>query len=222
MSIDRWMDKEVVVCIHNGMLAIKRNTFNLVLMEWVNLESIIHSEVSQKEKDKYRIQFSSVQSLSCVWLFETPWTAARQASLSITNSQSLFKLMSMESVMPSNTYIWNPERWYCWTHLQGSNGDADTENRLVGTAGEGQGGRWRQQHWDAHITACKQMASGELPPEAGSPNLVLCDHLEGRNSVGGGWVAQEGGDIHKTYGWFMLMYGRNPHNMVEQLSSNLK
>ena len=60
------MDKEVVVCIHNGMLAIKRNTFNLVLMEWVNLESIIHSEVSQKEKDKYRIQFSSVQSLSCV------------------------------------------------------------------------------------------------------------------------------------------------------------
>ena len=46
------------------------------------------------------IQVSSVQSLSCV--FETPWTAARQASLSITNSQSLLKLMSVESVMPSN------------------------------------------------------------------------------------------------------------------------
>ena len=63
MSTDRWMDKEVVVCIHNGMLAIKRNTFNLVLMDWVNLEPIIHSEVSQKEKDKYRIQFSSVAQL---------------------------------------------------------------------------------------------------------------------------------------------------------------
>ena len=49
--------------------------------------------------------FSSVQSLSCVWLFATPWTAARQASLSITNSRSLLKLMSIESVMPSNHLI---------------------------------------------------------------------------------------------------------------------
>ena len=49
--------------------------------------------------------FSLVQSLSCVRLFETPWTAAHQASLSITNSQSLLKLMSFESVMPSNQLI---------------------------------------------------------------------------------------------------------------------
>ena len=48
------------------------------------------------------IQFRSVQSLSHVLLFATPWTAARQASLSITSSQSLLKLMSVESVMPSN------------------------------------------------------------------------------------------------------------------------
>jgi len=48
---------------------------------------------------------SSVQSLSCIWLFATPWTAARQASLSITNFQSLLKLMSIESVMPSNHLI---------------------------------------------------------------------------------------------------------------------
>ena len=46
--------------------------------------------------------FSSVQSLSHVQLFETPWTAACQASLSITNSQSLLKLMSIDLVMPSN------------------------------------------------------------------------------------------------------------------------
>ena len=46
-----------------------------------------------------------VQSLSCVRLFVTPWTAARQASLSITNSWSLLKLMSIESVMPSNHLI---------------------------------------------------------------------------------------------------------------------
>ena len=49
--------------------------------------------------------FSSVQSLSCVPLFVTPWTSARQASLSITNSQSLLKLISIELVMPSNHLI---------------------------------------------------------------------------------------------------------------------
>ena len=53
----------------------------------------------------FTTQFSSVQSLSCVRLFETPWIAARQASLSITNSQSLPKLTSIESVMPSSHLI---------------------------------------------------------------------------------------------------------------------
>ena len=51
------------------------------------------------------VTFSSVQSFSHVRLFVTPWTVARQASLSITNSQSLLKLMSIESVMPSNHFI---------------------------------------------------------------------------------------------------------------------
>ena len=48
------------------------------------------------------IQFSSVQSLSRVWLFATPWIVARQASLSITNSQSSPRLLSIESMMPSS------------------------------------------------------------------------------------------------------------------------
>ena len=52
-----------------------------------------------------RPQFSSVQSLSCVQLLATPWTAAHQASLSIANSWSLTKLMSIESAMPSNHLI---------------------------------------------------------------------------------------------------------------------
>ena len=51
---------------------------------------------------KHSTMLFIVQSLSCVWLFATPWTVARQASLSITNSQSLFKLMSIKLVMPSN------------------------------------------------------------------------------------------------------------------------
>ena len=52
-----------------------------------------------------RLFSQSVQSLSRVRLFATPWTAVRQASLSITNSQSLLKFMSIESVMPSNHLI---------------------------------------------------------------------------------------------------------------------
>ena len=54
---------------------------------------------------EHNMIFSSVQSLSRVWLFATPWTAAHQAPLSISNSQTLPKLMSMESVMPSNHFI---------------------------------------------------------------------------------------------------------------------
>ena len=50
-------------------------------------------------------QFSSVQSLSCVWLFATPWIPARQASLSVTNSRSSLRLTSIESVMPSSHLI---------------------------------------------------------------------------------------------------------------------
>ena len=57
------------------------------------------------------VQFSSVQSLSHVQLFATPWTAEHQASLSITNSQRFLKLMSIESVMLSNHLI------LCHPHL---------------------------------------------------------------------------------------------------------
>ena len=53
----------------------------------------------------YNYQFSSVQSVSRVWLFVTPWIAARQASLSITISQSSLRLTSIESVMLSNNLI---------------------------------------------------------------------------------------------------------------------
>ena len=56
-------------------------------------------------KSNVSSQFSSVQSLSCVRLFATPWTAAHQASLSISNSWSLLKPMPIESVMPSNHLI---------------------------------------------------------------------------------------------------------------------
>ena len=68
----------------------------------VTLSVTSSSEISLS---KQSIQFNSVQSLSLVWLFMTPGTAGRQASLSFTDSRSLLKLMSIESVMPSNHLI---------------------------------------------------------------------------------------------------------------------
>ena len=64
---------------------------------WIDLEGIVISEM---------IQFSSVQSLSRVWLFATPWITARQASLSITNSQSSLKL--------------SPSSWWCLPAISSS------------------------------------------------------------------------------------------------------
>jgi len=73
------------------------------------LDPIIQSEVSHKKKKKntkiHQYSISSVQSLSRVRLFVTPWITACQASLSITNSWSSLRLMSMESVMPSSNLI---------------------------------------------------------------------------------------------------------------------
>ena len=60
---------------------------------------------SNKSQSTYKLVFSSVQSLSHAQLFATPWITARQASLSITSSQSLLKLMSIGSVMPSSHLI---------------------------------------------------------------------------------------------------------------------
>ena len=68
----------------------------LRLFEQIHFQSVCSSS---------RIQFSSVQLLSPVWLFATPWITARQDSLSITNSQSLLRLMSIESVMTSSHLI---------------------------------------------------------------------------------------------------------------------
>ena len=63
---------------------------------WMDKKAVVHIHIGV---------FSSVQSLSRVRLFATPWIAARQASLSITNSRSSLKLMSVESVMPSSHLI---------------------------------------------------------------------------------------------------------------------
>jgi len=73
-----------------------------MIMRSISEEDVII--ISIHGAPKY-IQFSSVQSLSRIWLFATPWIAAHQASLSITSSRSLPKFMSIESVMPSSHLI---------------------------------------------------------------------------------------------------------------------
>ena len=96
-------------------------TYQARILEWIVISS---SRGFSSLRDRTRVScvscivmriiyhwptFSSVQSLSRVWFFATPWTVARQASLSITSFRSLLKLMSIESVMPSNYLIlWCP------------------------------------------------------------------------------------------------------------------
>ena len=77
------------------------------LFQWVSSSHQVVKvlELQLQHQSFQWIQFSSVQSPSCVQLFLTPWTAARQASLSITNSRSSPKLMSIELLMPSNHLI---------------------------------------------------------------------------------------------------------------------
>ena len=96
-----------------------RSTFSFL----GNIHTVLHSGYTklQSHQKCRRLSFSphtlqhllfvfisSVQLLSCVRLFATPWTAACQASLSLTNTQSVLRLMSIESVMPSNHLILCP------------------------------------------------------------------------------------------------------------------
>jgi len=75
----------------------------MVLYRWRSLEATV--KIRLKTRSRISVQFSSVQSLSHVRLLATPWIAARQASLSITISQSSLKLTSIESVIPSSHLI---------------------------------------------------------------------------------------------------------------------
>ena len=155
---------------------IKRKTFGSVIMRWMNLEPVIQSEVSQK--NKYHI-------LTHIYIY---------------------------------MYICNLERWYWWASLQGSNEDADIVNRFLDTLGEWKDGTNRAtlklihycnttSLWEFAVR-CRKLKPGDLWQPQG---------------VGGGgrWAESSTGRWHMSAcGWFILMYGRNQHNIVRQLSSN--
>ena len=121
-----------------------------------------------------------------------------------------------------NAYIWNLERWYWWTYLQGSNGDADTENSYGLSIRRRGWDELREDHGNIYITMCEIDSQWEFalwcrklkPSALWQPRGV---------GWGGRWEGGSRGRRHMyTCGWFMLMYGRNQHNIVKQLSSNKK
>ena len=118
MLVSMWSNHSLLVGMQNGLATlegslgirfpIKRNILychftchnnhTLLIIYLKELTAYIHTEAAHR-------CFSSVQLLSSIWLFVIPWTAASQASLSITNSQSLPKLISIKLVMPFNYLI---------------------------------------------------------------------------------------------------------------------
>ena len=104
--------RKIMKWTHYCALSVQINFRNMLIISFYNLN--IESKKGRNEhllciclnaRHFIEIQFSSVQSLRYVRLFVTPWTAARQASLFITNSRSLLKLMSIKWVLPSNHLI---------------------------------------------------------------------------------------------------------------------
>ena len=106
MATLKWHAPGTQIAISH-LLFLKSKLFSWMVLSfqenWV--ETIESFQIPSPPISLTVIQFSSVQSLSHVWLFVTPSTAALQASLSITNSRSLLKLMPLESVMPSNPLL---------------------------------------------------------------------------------------------------------------------
>ena len=156
---------------------------------------------------KNMVWFGSVQSLSHVRLFVTPWTTAHQASLSITNSWSLPKLMFIESVMPSNHLILCHHRYlkkkktfqnkwhYLWSvECEPEPSRSINSFLLLITI----------------IWISQETQTGALYQPRGM----------------GWWGRWEGGSRGRgymyTYGWFMLRFDRKQQNSVKQLSFSRK
>ena len=86
-----------------------------------------------------------------------------------------------------NTYIWNLEKWYWWTYLQGRNRDSDIEKEFVDTAGEEEDGTNWQSSTHIYSTVCETDSSWEAAVWHRELSSVLCDDLEG--GMGGGMEA---------------------------------
>ena len=98
--VDRGAWRATVHRVTQGRTQLKQLSTHQLMRNWAG------KRAQKKNKESSQLSLvSSVQLLSHVWLFATPWTAALQTSVSITNSQGLLKLMCSESMMPSNHLI---------------------------------------------------------------------------------------------------------------------
>ena len=95
----------------------------------------------------------------------------------------------------TNTYIWNLERWYWWKYLQGSNGDTDIENRLMGKWAGRKRWMYGDSNMETYITICKIDSKWEFSVWLWKLKLGLCNNLVGWDGQGDGRELQEGGDI---------------------------
>ena len=148
MSIDKWMDKEAVVHIYNGILLSHKMECIWVSSNEVDEPTACYTEWRKSEREK---QISFI-----------------------------------------NAYMWNLERWYWWNCFQASNGDADTENTLMGKSrGRGRRGWDGEKHGHICTTVCKTDSQWEFCCMIQGTQTRLCSNL-------GGWErveeVQEGGD----------------------------
>ena len=108
-----------------------------------------------------------------------------------------------------------------WTYIQGSSEDTDLENRLVKAVWEGESGTSCKSSIETYaLPYVKQITSQNLLYDPGSSNSMLCDNLERWDRVGDGGGFWGSGHVY-TYGWLMLMYGKNQQNILRQLWASL-
>ena len=113
-----------------------------------------------------------------------------------------------------NTHIWNLERRYWWSCMQGSKGDADVKNRLLDSIGDGEGGMIWENSDDMYITMCKIDDRCKFDAWSRAPKASALGQPSGK---AGEWRWEEcsGWGRHMySCGEFMLMYGKNHHNIV--------
>ena len=150
MSISRWVDKEVVVHIHNGI--------------WLNC---------RKE---------------CIWVSSNEVNETRAFYTEWRKSERETPILHID------TCIWNLERWYWWSYMQGSKRDTDVKNRLLDSVGEGEG----EMIWENNTEICilpyvKQVTSASSVHESGHSEPVLWYNPEGWGGQGGGRGFRMGG-----------------------------
>ena len=120
-----------------------------------------------------RILFSLYKK-ECIWVSSNKVDEPRAYYTEWSKSERERQILHI------NAYIWNLERWYQWSYINGSKGDPDVKKRLLDSVGKGEGGMiWENTIQTYTLSYVKQTTSASLMHEAGHPKLVLCDNLEG-------------------------------------------